>query len=104
MTRRHRTSSGIARPATAPSDPAGAFRRRLGLIFTQKIAGDLPDVDREVIETVVARTLALLAGSARHTGSGADPALYVMAHVLDDPVRPATRAATRFHLDGTTPD
>ncbi len=68
VTRRHRTSSGIARPATAPSDPAGAFRRRLGLIFTQKIAGDLPDVDRDVIETVVTRTLALLAGSARHAG------------------------------------
>ncbi|SNQ51620.1 conserved hypothetical protein [Frankia canadensis] len=79
---------------------------RLRLVLAARIATDMPDVDREVIGDVVARTLGLLAGAAavNRAHPMTDPAVYVMAHALHDPSLHAALATARLELPGLTVD
>ncbi|CAJ60410.1 MULTISPECIES: hypothetical protein [Frankia] len=79
---------------------------RLGLVLSARIAGELPDADRDMVEVVVGRVLELLARSAAVNRSHplADATLYLMAHALEDQDLHRSLAGIRLQLPGLTVD
>ncbi|KJE20936.1 hypothetical protein FF36_04807 [Frankia torreyi] len=80
--------------------------RRLGLVLSARIAGELPDADRDMVEAVVGRVLELLARSAAVNRSHplADATLYLMAHALENQDLHRLLADIRLQLPGLTVD
>ncbi len=80
--------------------------KRLGLVLSARIAGELPDADRDMVEAVVGRVLELLAGSAAVNRSHplADATLYLMAHALENQDLHRLLADIRLQLPGLTVD
>jgi hypothetical protein len=102
------------RRTVGAADVAASSVARLGLAVAAQIATDRPDVDRDLIGDVVARTLALLVGAASlaHTHPMTGPSADVTAtaarlraarQAVDTPS--ATRDTTLFRPpDGQEPE